>query len=146
MATRKKPAKKAAKKPAAKKAPVGRPKKDLELLWSGWQGDILALYGEGASNEEIKAEIAIRSEGLAMSNDLWKRWMKDYPEFSETINRGKMLSAAWWQCQGRKNLQNKEFSPTLWYMNMKNRFGWADKTENKTEHSVKVPGLGWARK
>ena len=47
--------------------------------------------------------------------------------------------------QGRKNLENKEFNSTLWYMNMKNRFGWKDRndlTTNDKEIQPVVVNLG----
>jgi len=85
---------------------------------------ILTEYSEGASDEEIKAYIW--QERGSFSNDLWDRWLIDEPIFSETIKKGRELSKGWWHKQGRKNLKDSEFSPTLWYMNMKNRFGWRD--------------------
>jgi len=111
---------------------VGRPKAPFDLE-AGWQEDVLNLYREGASDVEIKA--VIYEQRGSFSNDLWERWLKEEEEFSETIKVGKMLSEAWWHKSGRKNLDNKEFSFTGWYMNMKNRFGWADKQE--VDHTTK---------
>lgn len=104
----------------------GRPLSEFDLE-PGWQETILALYEMGASDAEVKAEI-YRMRG-SFSNDLWDRWKRDEPQFSEAIKAGKMLSEAWWHSMGRLSLQNKEFSYTGWYMNMKNRFGWSDKQE-----------------
>lgn len=113
---------------------MSRPKETINLP-DGWYNTVLSLYKEGASDVEVKAWIyEVRG---SFSNDLWERWIKEEPEFSETIKVGKMLSEAWWQKSGRQELQNPKFNYTGWYMNMKNRFGWKDKQEidQKTEHS-----------
>ena len=106
---------------------VGRPKESLESLPDNWHEEVLELYSEGAADVEIKALI-YQWRGT-FSCDLWNRWMKEDEEFSITIKKGRMLSESWWNKSGRKNLKEKDFSYTGWYMNMKNRFGWRDKQE-----------------
>lgn len=118
----------------SEKKKVGRPKRMVSSLWDGWQDDILILYSQGASDVEVKA--LIWNKTGSFSNDLWDRWIKENKEFSETIKNGKLLAQAWWSNKGRTNLGNKEFSFTGWYMNMKNRYGWADKQETKLSGQV----------
>ena len=119
---------------------AGRPKEGLYTLPPGWYNDILSLYQMGASDVEIKALIYQWRD--TFSNDLWNRWMEEEPEFSQTIKKGKELSAAWWEKQGRTNLKDKEFSYTGWYMNMKNRFGWADNQKTDiTTQGDKITGI-----
>jgi hypothetical protein len=83
---------------------------------------VVDLMAEGASKAEVAAELGISRETL-------NEWTKSNQVFSVAIKEGEALSEAWWLKQGRVNLQNKEFSATLWYMNMKNRHGWKDKAE-----------------
>jgi len=100
-----------------------RPRKTLEKdLPKKWKEKTLQLMGEGGSLVEVMVLLNI-------SDDLYKRWLTEEPEFSETIKKGLKLSEAWWVKTGRVNLYNKDFSPVLWYMNMKNRFGWKDRQD-----------------
>ena len=109
---------------------VGRPKIPFKP-WPNWKKDILSLYSEGASDVEIRGLIIEKMEEQnSCTWDLWDRWLKEEPEFSETIKKGREFCEIWWQRTGRKELKNKDFSYTGWYMNMKNRFGWRDKQEN----------------
>lgn len=110
---------------------MARPKKNIDILPEKWYDEVLLMYSEGASDVEVKAYIY--SSIGSFSNDLWDRWLIEEPEFSETIKRGRVISEAWWSRTGRTNLKNKDFSFTGWYMNMKNRFGWTDRVENKTD-------------
>lgn len=110
-----------------KKPKAGRPKAKFDLP-EGWEEQILDDYKLGASDAEVKALIySMRKDGF--SNNLWERWMEEEAEFGETIKKGRMLSEAWWLKNGRHNLLTTGFQTGLWSMNMKNRFGWKDKTE-----------------
>ena len=113
----------------------GRPKEDLSTLPEHWRDEILTLYSKGGSDVEVKAMIWDWRDSF--SNDLWNRWIKEEPNFSQTIKRGRQLSEAWWTKNGRTNLENKEFSYTGWYMNMKNRFKWTDRQETTLEGGEK---------
>jgi len=112
----------------------GRPKAEISELPNGWEEAIIDLYGNGASDVEVKALIC--NWRGSFSNDLWDRWIEEEIMFSETIKKGRLLSAAWWEKEGRSSLKDKEFNYTGWYMQMKNRFGWAD--TQKIEHSGNI--------
>lgn len=116
---------------------AGRPKEGIEDLPEGWYNHILSLYREGASDVEIKA--LIYDWRGSFSNDLWERWMREEPQFSETIKTGRLISEAWWHKEGRTSLREKEFNYTGWYMQMKNRFGWKDSQQIDT--NIKFPDL-----
>jgi hypothetical protein len=110
----------------AKKRKVGRPKKALDL-WKGWSKEIIDLYIDGASDVEIKA--LIWQKRGSFSDDLWHRWLKEEEEFSVTIKSGRIFANSWWEKKGRSGVDSQEINSTMWYMNMKNRYGWRDKQE-----------------
>lgn len=85
------------------------------------------MMSEGASKVEVCAELGISYETLTEWCDLQGAYFNR--DFSESIKRGERLSEAWWEKHGRSQLENPKFNATLWYMNMKNRFGWRDRQE-----------------
>jgi len=98
------------------------------------------MYSKGMSDVNVRAWI-IRQRDV-FSVDLWDRWLIEEPEFSAIIKKGRSLSEDWWNENGRANLKDKDFNYTGWYMNMKNRFGWADKNENKNSGDYNI-NIGW---
>ena len=118
---------------------LGRPKETVaQRLKDGWQQDILDLYKVGASDVEIRLMLADKYDNTGyLSQDLWDRWIQEEEIFSLTVKKGREYCKKWWETEGRTNLTNKEFSPVLWYMNMKNRFGWKDKQEVENTGEVK---------
>ena len=110
----------------------GPKKKDIKDFPEDWKVQIIEMYSEGASDKEIKA--LIHKWRGTFSNDLWDRWLLEETTLSETIKRGRILSEAWWENKGRVSLEKPNFNSTLWYMNMRNRFGWADK--QNVDHTI----------
>jgi len=119
----------AKKKPNSEEVKMGRPLITLKDLPEGWEDEILNLSRIGGSIVEIAVLLDISRKSLYNLLD------RD-DNFLHTINKCKRLCEAWWVKQGRVQLENKDFSSSLYYMNMKNRFGWKDKTETKVEGQV----------
>jgi len=92
-----------------------------------YKDKLLELMKEGASIYELCLEFEVCEKTIY-------NWFEEYPEFLQSKKKGLAYSRGWWEKQGRINLKDKDFNYTGWYMNMKNRFGWADKTENKNEN------------
>lgn len=109
---------------------IGRPRIELDDLPNGWEQTMLDMSSDGASIVELAVELGI-------SRDTFYNISEREPRFSDTVKKCKELCEAWWVRNGRTNLNNKDFSYTGWYMNMKNRFNWTDKQETKSEVSVK---------
>lgn len=99
--------------------------------YKNWQAYIVDQMAQGASKQEIKAE-------LRVSNTLHTRLMEEEGEYAELIKLGEQYSEGWWMRQGRENLMTKSFNAVLWYMNMKNRHGWRDSVDH-TSKGDKIP-------
>jgi len=109
----------------------GRPLITLKDLPKDWENSIIELSKKGASIVELAVELDISRKTLYNLSE-----RNEY--FLHTIKKCKRYCEAWWLGKGRTELENKEFSYTGWYMNMKNRFSWADKKEIKEESKVEV--------
>lgn len=107
---------------------AGRPKIELKDLPEDWENKIIKLSKQGASIVEL-------SVALDICRDTFYALSDREPQFFDTVKRCKQYCEAWWLSKGRTELENKDFSYTGWYMNMKNRFGWADKQETKNENT-----------
>jgi len=93
--------------------PSGRPLREIELTEVQIK-HILKLYNEGASDVEVKGYLVLQFDSF--SNPLWVRLLEDTDSiFSVTIKTGRMLSANWWENQGRIALRDGKFNSTLWY-------------------------------
>lgn len=101
----------------------GRPKITTESFPEGWESELISIGEQGGSDVEMRAFL----NGIC--HETWERLLREDSQFSETVKRARLLCQVWWEKNGRLNLDNKEFSYTGWYMNMKNRFGWKDKQE-----------------
>ena len=99
--------------------------------------NVIKLMSEGASITEVAALIGVVRETI------WDWCNEESPRynkvFSNTIKEGMALSEAWWEHQGRTSLRDSKFNSTLWYMNMKNRFKWADRQIN--DNNITATGL-----
>jgi hypothetical protein len=91
----------------------------------------ILLLREGYSKTELAAALDLPNR------ETINEYAEKYQDFGDALKVGLMYSEAWWMGKGRENILNKEFNSTLWYMNMKNRFGWKDKVENNTTVTIK---------
>lgn len=98
----------------------GRPTKYEERMCD----TVLELMREGASISEVCLDLNI-------CRDTFYRWIQENQDFSDTVKSGLELSKGWWEKRGRMGTVGlEEINPTLWFMNMKNRFGHEKPAEN----------------
>lgn len=93
---------------------------------TNWAEVIQEEYSSGASDAEVAAV-------LRLTEASFEKNYREIPLFKQLVDLGRQLSKAWWYKQGRTNLSNKMFNTALWNFNMKNRHGWAEKSETLVE-------------
>ena len=113
----------------------GRQPMSIDKLPDNWKEIVRNIYSVGGSDVELRVELGISNTG-------WYSLIENDTIFSETIKNGKELCEAWWLRTGRTGLWQQKDAPQLnytgWYMQMKNRFGWADKQEVKNSGVQKI--------
>ena len=87
---------------------------------------VIELMKEWASIEEICLELEIHKEAFY-------NWIKKYEDFANAVEHAKQYSKGWWYKMWRVNMFEEKdwpkFNANLYNINMKNRFGWADKQQ-----------------
>ena len=110
---------------------MSRPKKTLEDLPENWKDMMIEIAKNGGS--DVKLRVALG----CISDDLWYRFIAEEPEFSRTVKKCKLLCQQWWENVGQEGMfmggKDNPFNATVYTFNMKNRFNWADRVENKTD-------------
>jgi transposase len=102
-----------------------------------WCSILPDMFREGQSVVEVATELGI-------SKSAYYLYESAYPEFMDASTRGKQISQAWWEKQGRTNLfdtseydgdtkqsSTRKFNNALWAKNVACRFrgDWTDKQE-----------------
>lgn len=112
------------------KKKTGRPPKTLEDLPENWEEIVMLGSLAGKFEEQIKRDILIAGgENLKSMNMLWAKLKEREPDFREAVKKGELLRKAWWLDKAQKGINTTFFNTALWFIVMKNCFGWKDKTE-----------------
>lgn len=98
-----------------------------EVASSGkaWAKDILDWYAAGDFDVEVAAKLEVPLR------EFYKQ-MSDNAAFGRLVDYGRTLCEAFWVGQAKRNMNNKTFNSTSWAFVMKNKFNWADKTEQSS--------------
>jgi hypothetical protein len=91
-----------------------------------WAEVLIREYEEGADDIEVMA-------ALNMSRQDFGNFYESSPVFRELVDIGRMKSSAYLRKIARKNMFNKAMNVPLWIFVMKNREGWAEKSEVVSE-------------
>lgn len=105
----------------------------FDQLKEGWEDVVISMGAEGCSVTEIAVAIGIRRQGIY-------ELIKESEDFADTFAHAKELANAWWEKQGRVNLENREFNNSLWSFNMTNRFREEWHNKQQVEHSGEIEG------
>lgn len=119
-----------------KKRPVGRPRTTVKDLPEGWEQILMDCGQDGGSAVEMRCL-------LGVGESAWYTLLEDSDDFRRTVKEAQALCEVWWERQGRRMTVEGSGNATVWIFNMKNRFGWRDKTE--IDHQSSDGSLGPSR-
>lgn len=104
-------------------------------LGKGWEDTILSLYKEGAGDPEV-------ASALRITMAMFDRFYQGYAIFEEYVNKGRSDARAWYERVGRNGLikSNGDLNHQLWFLIMKNRYGWKDKMD-EDDHNKTPAGM-----
>lgn len=93
----------------------------------------LRLMEKGYSKTFVAANLGINRDTLY-------EWCKEYPEFSDTIKKGEVLSEAFWEKTLRDAALgiNKNCKESLLIFTMKARFKWKDRAPYEEDVFAKI--------
>lgn len=129
------------------KAKRGRPTKYRE----GFCDYLIGWMTQGKSVVHFCGEVDI-------SVETFYQWVKSREDFAEAYKKARAKCQIWWLDIGQANListKDHSLNSAVWYMNMKNRFGWNDKKNTYDVSEIegyegtlaqKVKALSTARK
>ncbi len=82
------------------------------------------LLSKGYSKEAVAGQIGI-------SKQCFYAWVQKYRDFGDAVARGEAASRYYWENIGMLGTlgELKGFNASSWMFNMKNRFGWAEKSD-----------------
>lgn len=115
---------------------------DKHLEKVGYRPDVhpllyIALAKDGLSDIEIAAHFGISAQKM-------RSWADQFESFQMAYELGNTLYQAWWQGEGKQNLDNSRYNTGLFKFMTMNLLGWSDKSESKslTVHAgvLVVPG------
>lgn len=104
------------------KRPVGRPRTTVDDLPENWKEIMHDCGQEGGSAVEARCLLGI-------AQTAWETLLEDSEDFRVTEKERQALCEVWWERQGRRMTKDGQGNATVWIFNMKNRFGWRDKSE-----------------
>jgi hypothetical protein len=111
------------------KRPVGRPRKTLADLPTGWKLKLIEMGQEGML--DIDAIVY-----LGISKETFYVMLEDFSEFSDAVQEMRNLSQTWWASIPRKSFKDgksKDVNSNLWHLVMRNKFGNEWNVEKKVD-------------
>jgi len=91
------------------------------------------FLAEGHSKVALAAELGIAESTIYV-------WERTYGDFYEAVQLGLAKCKRWWEDKGRAQFLDGNFNNQVYTLVMNNRFGYANKTENVTETTIKHTG------